>query len=114
MEGIVYRAPKRDKNGDPTDDDGNVIRGLPEVGTIHGIIMGGQSVTPNWSRQESADTTGLIGCPTSEPVKLRHGDRVVINGLKYSVVGQPQWDYPHDLTGTDFGYYWCRVEATVN
>ena len=116
MIGTVYRPSARNANGDPVDDDGNVIRvkdGLNLAGTINGIVMGGQSVAPSRGRQESSDTTGQIGCPNTESVKLRFGDRIVIDTVSYNVTSRPEWDYPSNLTGSSFGFYWCHVVATV-
>ena len=91
------------------DQDGNAY-----VGIISGIIMGGQSVQPIRGRlAETASTEGMIGYPSSEAITLRHGDRIDISGVRYSVVGQPQWDYPHHLTGTSFGYRWHKVDAVI-
>lgn len=117
MIGTVYRATRRNAHGDAVDGNGNVVRPSGNadvlVGTITGIIMGGQSVAPSRGRQESSDTTGQIGCPTTEAVHLQFGDRIDIAGVRYKVTSRAEWDYPSSLTGTDFGYAWFHVEATI-
>lgn len=101
--GEVYRAAK-DWRGDPKQ---NV-----HVGTIAGIIFGGRSARLNDGREESADTTGQIGCPR-DAVKVQPGDRIVIDGVVYTVVGPRMFDYPSNLTGEELGLYWVSVRAAV-
>ena len=118
MNGKVFRAPKRDRYGDPVDDDGNPIDmldefGLAYVGTIERVIIGGSSWNPRNTRGEVASTEGMIGCPR-DGIKLQHGDRIDIDNVRYSIVGQRQWDYPHSLTGSNFGHYWVKAEAVTN
>jgi hypothetical protein len=115
MIGQVYRVPSRDAHGDRVVD-GKVVHptdGVALVGSINGIIMGGQSVTPSRGRQESSDTTGQIGCPTTEVVHLQFGDRIDIGGVRYKVTSRAAWDYPSALTGSSFGYAWFDVESTI-
>ena len=117
LTGTVYRAPQRDRHGDPIDYWANPVDmadpdGWAYVGTISGVIIGGQSVSPSRGRQESSDTTGQIGCRRTGSVKLQFGGRIDIDGQRYKVVSRPEWDYPH-WTGTSFPLYWVRVEATV-
>jgi hypothetical protein len=117
VNGTVYRAATRNAHGDAVDGNGDVVRPVGNadvlVGTITGIIMGGQSVTPSRGRQESSDTTGQIGCPTTEPVTLQFGDRIDIRDVRYKVTSRPEWDYPNSLTGTLPTHYWVWVEATI-
>ena len=115
MIGTVFRAPSRNAHGDAVDGGGNVVRltdGVALVGSIT-IVMGGMSVTPSRGRQESSDTTGQIGCPTTEAVHLQFGDRIDIGGVRYKVTSRAEWDYPSSLTGTSFGYAWFDVESTI-
>ncbi|KAA0083273.1 hypothetical protein CIW52_12620 [Mycolicibacterium sp. P9-64] len=114
--GTVYRAPARNAHGDPVDTGGNVVRlddGAALVGTINGVILGGQAVASSRGRQESSDTSGQIGCPTTEAVHLQFGDRIDIRSVRYKVISRPAWDDPSALTGTEFGYAWFDVEATI-
>lgn len=116
--GLVFRAPLRDRHGDAIDEDGKPVDMLDEdgnafVGEIANIVMGGMSSSPSMSRQESADTRGMIGCPRRAAVKLQFGDRVEINNVRYRVISNPEWDYRHGLSGTDFGFYWVDVEGTI-
>lgn len=115
---LVFRAPLRDRHGDAIDADGNPVDMLDEegnafVGRISKIVMGGMSASPSRSREESSDTRGMIGCPRRAAVKLKFGDRVEINGVRYRVISKPEWDYRSSLTGTDFGYYWVDIEGTI-
>ena len=116
--GTVYRAPKRDRHGDPVDSDGSPVQpsgdGVAKVGTLEGLIFGGQSVRPLPGRGEVASSEGLIGAPRNAAVKLQHGDRLDVDGTRYQVIGPRRFYYPHSITGTDLGLYWVRVEATVN
>lgn len=117
--GLVFRAPLRDRHGDPIDEDGKPVDMLDDegnafVGEISRIVMGGLSASPKMAREESSDTRGMIGCPRKSKVKLQFGDRIDINGVRYRVISKPEWDYRHFLTGTDFGYYWVDVEGMVS
>jgi hypothetical protein len=116
--GDLYRSAKRDRHGDPVDDDGNPVDlldpdGLAFVGTIEDIVMGGLSSNSLNVRGEVASTDGMIGCPRAG-IKLQHGDRIDIDSVRYQVVGPRLWDYPSALTGTDFTRYWVRVDAVLN
>jgi hypothetical protein len=113
--GTVYRAAARNAHGDPVDTKGNVTRldGDNLVGTVTGLVMGGQSVVQSGGRQESSDTSGQIGVPTASTVRIQFGDRVDIDGVRYQVTSRPEWDHASSLTGTTFGHYWVRVTATI-
>ncbi|MBB5167208.1 hypothetical protein [Mycobacterium sp. AZCC_0083] len=114
--GVVYRAAKRNAHGDPVDDDGNVIRvGAEgtEVGTIHGIITGGLSASPSLQRQESSDTSGQIGIPNKQPIRVRFGDRILIDGTVFRVISKPLWIYANQRTGTKPEFTWVEVEGTA-
>ncbi|ATN93982.1 head-tail connector protein [Mycobacterium phage Kumao] len=115
--GTVYRAPKRDRHGDPVDENGNPVEltgdGLAKVGVVKGIILGGLSASPSMERRETSDTTGQIGIPRKRNPRVRFGDRIDINGVRYQVVSNPEWDYPHYMTGTDFGMYWVSVRGVI-
>jgi hypothetical protein len=116
---LVFRAPMRDRHGDPVDANGNPVNMLDEegnafVGEIKGIVMGGLSASPRMSaRGEASDTRGMIGCPLRASVKLKFGDRVEIDGVRYRVISNPEWGYSGTLTGTNFGSYWVDVEGFI-
>lgn len=111
----VHRTPARNDNGDPVDSSGNVIRpDATSIGTITGLIIGGQSVSPRRDRQEASDTSGQIGIPKANEIKVAFGDRLVIDGVTYKVTSRAEWDYVSDLSGYDFSHYWVHAEATVN
>lgn len=117
--GRVFRAPLRDRHGDPVDVDGNPVDMLDAdgnafVGEVKRIIIGGMSASPTMGREESSDTRGMIGVPRKQAVAIQFGDRVEIGDVRYRVVSNPEWDYAHDMTGTDFGYYWLSVEGMVS
>jgi hypothetical protein len=116
----VFRAPQRDAHGDPIDQDGNPVRlsgdGVAKVGTITGLIVGGQKVTHVRTRGDVASTEGLIGVPT-EAIRLQHGDILqTVDGLRYTVSGPALWGRPHSLTGSTVTarYTWWEATATVN
>lgn len=114
--GDVYRAPLRNENGDPVDDDGNVVRstnsGL-KVGTLTGITLGGLSASPSLARQDSSNTSGQIGIDNRNTFKVQLNDRILINGDWYKVVSPPRWDYPNSLSTTKPKCHWVQVEATT-
>jgi hypothetical protein len=117
--GTVYRAPKRDAHGDPMDESGNPVRlsgdGTTKVGTLSGLILGGQSVAAVGTRSDVASTEGLIGVPTAAAIRLQHGDVVALeDGTRYRITGPQLWGRPHSLTGTPARYAWWQATATVN
>ena len=117
LTGKVFRAPLRDRHGDPVDADGNPVSmvdvdGLAFVGEIKEIVMGGMTASPTMQRQETSDSAGMIGCPVKSVVKLAMGDRIDIGGTRYQVASKPHWDYRQTLTGTRFPYYWVDVRGT--
>lgn len=119
MRVTVYRAPKRDTNGDPVDDFGNVIR-IGSTGTLVGTldaIIGGQSIATVNTRADVASTEGQIGVPTDTAIALEHGDTVVTeDGTRYRVNGPGFWGRPHSLTGSPetARYRWHHVTALHN
>lgn len=115
--GEVYRATHgRDRNGDPIDADGNVIRleadGTNHIGTVKGIVMGGMSAQPSASRQESFDTSGQCGIPYGNTIVVQFGDRILIDGIKYKVGSTPQWAYPNSMSTTKPKNRWYNLEGT--
>lgn len=119
--GDVFRAPKRDRHGDPINLDGTPLDMLDEdgnafVGTITDIVMGGISATKTLSRQESSNTSSMIGCPADQ-LRLKLGDRIVIDGDRYEV-GATEWDHENSITGnavcgTGPARYWVRIGGRV-
>lgn len=112
----VFRAPERDRHGDPVDAQGNPVDMLDDegnafVGFVSRVVLGGLSASPSMKGQESGSSRGMIGLPKKASVRVTFGDRVEINGVRYQVISRPEWDYRHGLTGTDFGYYWVDVEG---
>jgi hypothetical protein len=128
--GTVYRTTRVDRNGDPVDENGNVIAGAPLLGTISGLIIGDLAVMSLRAlgsgstggvvdRADAGSVQGLIGAPRNASILLQHGDRLVIQnstqtvGFIYGIYGPRLYDYPNPLGGMDFGYYWVRAEALV-
>jgi hypothetical protein len=121
--GDVFRAPKRDRHGDPVESDGVTpvdltAHGDAFLGTLTNIIMGGQSASPSMGRQESSDTTGTIGCRRDFTPKLKLGDRIIIDGVEYQC-GPTEWDNDHSFTDSTVagtlggGIYWVKVSARI-
>lgn len=117
----VYRAPKRDAHGDPVDLDGNPVRlsgdGVAKIGTITGLILGGQSVADVNTRGSVASTEGQVGVPTAAAITLEHDDIVETeDGTRFKVNGPALWGRPHSLTGSaeTARYRWHEVSALYN
>jgi len=118
--GLLYRpfaATKVNRNGDPIDANGNVIR--PEspgtyIGTLQGILIGGPSASPSLARGDNADTSGKFGIPTGNPYKVQYNDRIVIDDVTWKVTDRPDWNYPNSMSGTPPAYAWVSVEATTD
>ncbi|MGV0680438.1 hypothetical protein ABQE62_29950 [Mycolicibacterium fortuitum] len=108
LTGDVTRAAGHDRHGD------NIA---PEkIGTVTGLIMGGQSTGMTDKRGSVVSTEGQLGVPTNSPITLRHDDTVVIEGVAYKVRGVPLWGRPHSLTGSTSTarYRWYEIAALVN
>jgi hypothetical protein len=116
--GVVYRAPRRNEHGDPVDADGNPVRlsgdGVARVGTINGLVPGGDTVTTVATRGDVVSTAGLIGAPVDSPTLLRHGDILEIDGTRYAITGLRMWGHANSLTGTVPTHYWIKATATIN
>ena len=132
VQALVYRPSEvaYDRNGDPIDADGNVVR--PEspndfLGTLDVVLsdMQAEPIEPRLTgsgggsvdRAEAADVSGRVGAPRNAAILLRHGDRLVITdsegySLTYQVVGLRLFDYPNSLTGWNRKRYWMSVLAT--
>lgn len=116
--GELFRPSAYGKNshGDPVDADGKIVRPTDlgiKVGDIKGILIGGLSASPSMSRQESSNTTGQLGIPNRQPLKVGFGDRLKIDGVTYKVTSPRRWDYPQSMSGTQPVYHWVSVEGTI-
>lgn len=116
--GKVFRAPKRDRHGDPVDLDGNPVDmnsdGQAFVGVVRGVVMGGLSASPSLRQGEASDTSGQIGIPNENPFKVRFGDRILIDSVSYKVTSRPRWDYAQSMSGTRPQMHWVSVEARTD
>lgn len=123
--GLLYRPfasasgqRRYDRNGDPIDSDGNVVRATSPgtfIGELRGILMGGPSASANMrERGEDADTTGKFGIPLANQTPVKFNDRIVIGEETYKVTSRPDWAYPNSITGTKPTYAWVSVEATTS
>lgn len=119
--GDLFRAPSRNRHGDPVDDSGNPVvitdrDGLAFLGTMVNILQGSTSASRVNDRQESADGGGQMGFlkkgkltdGTPAP-KVQFGDRIVIGGQKFEVTSDPNWDSPHSMTGSVFPRYFVNT-----
>lgn len=116
MTATLYRAPRRDEHGDPINDAGEVIHVGSDgtlVGEINGIVMGGPSWRPINDRGDIVDTTGMVGVPVTEQHQPRHGDQLVIDGVKFFIQGPPQW-MTRGLVATPPRFHWWTVTARAN
>lgn len=117
--GVIYREPQRDRNGDPVDDDGNVVRpGQYSPGTITGIITGGLSASVSMQRQESSDTSGQIGIPNAKRhnpsgIKVKFGDRIALENIVFRVTSTPRWTEVSTLGSAQPEYTWVEVEGVI-
>jgi hypothetical protein len=121
VNGTVFRAPKRNRNGDPVDQDGDPVRlsgdGVAKVGVITGLIIGSANVGGVATRGDVASTEGLVGAPTTAAIRLQHGDIVQTeDGVRYKLSGPQLWGRPHSLTGSTetARYAWWQATSTVN
>ncbi|WP_197381264.1 hypothetical protein [Mycolicibacterium mengxianglii] len=115
--GILYRPGERkNAHGDAVDADGNVVRvgSASEVGPVHGLVIGGPNWQPTSARGDVVDTSGLVGVPVSELVQPRHGDLLVVDGVRYAIKGPPQWSHTSVLTGSRRRYRWWLISAASN
>jgi hypothetical protein len=115
--GRLYRAARRDANGDPIDDDGKVVRveDAGYVGEVYGLLMGGPSASPSLGRQTTSDTTGMVGVPNHKrnPV-VKFDDTLVVDGVRYKIISRATWNYSQSMSTTRPAYSWFRVNATID
>ncbi|MBI3217595.1 MAG: hypothetical protein HYZ38_27605 [Mycobacterium sp.] len=82
------------------------------LGEVTGVILGGVSARSLRGFPGLVETSGQAAFPKDAPITVQPGDRVVISGVAYAVVGPVEWAEPSALTGYDFGYYWLTLEST--
>ncbi|OQW34506.1 MAG: hypothetical protein A4E20_10830 [Nitrospira sp. SG-bin2] len=133
MIGKVFRAindtvgAKRDRHGDPVDDDGIPVGitdedGAAYIGTIDDIWI--SDVTPGAptvatqstlgapSRQETSDSNVSFCCP-KDGIVLKYGDRVVVGNMKFEIKTNANWNDVNPLTGTDFGRFYVQAVGRI-
>lgn len=104
----LYRSSGQDRHGDPVD--------MTFLGTITNVLVGSISSSRVNDREDSADGNGQIGflkkgklTDGSPAPKVGFGDRIVVQGQKFDVQCDPNWDTVHSMTGTTFPRYWVDV-----
>jgi hypothetical protein len=135
---LVYRPDESaiDRNGDPIDSDGNVIRPTSPgtyVGILARVVLADPEVQ-SLSRGVDTDTASgnaqargavasvdaLIGAPVDAPITLQHSDIVLTDqGVSYALFGPRTYGRPNVITGQPVringsSYYWLRATALVN
>jgi hypothetical protein len=136
----VYRpdlSPGRvDRNGDPVDADGNVIRQESPgdyIGTLSGVVLADPAVE-SLARGIDTDTAGgnpqargavasvdaLVGAPVGASITLQHGDFILSEDqtVTFSIFGPRSYGRPNTITGqpvkvAGVQYYWLRATAVV-
>lgn len=138
MKVFVYRpdASTLDRNGDPIDADGNVIRQTSPgtyVGELAGVVLADPDVqslsrgvdtnTASGNAQARgavASVDALVGAPVGASITLRHGDILVTEqGVSYMLWGPHTYGRANVITGrlvtvNGHAYYWLRATALVN
>lgn len=136
----VYRPDMLavDRNGDPVDADGNIVRQTSpgtHIGTLAGVVLADPAVqsldtgvdtntaagNPQ-ARGQAADVQALIGAPMDAPIVLQHNDLIVTaadQGVTYALFGPRTYGRPNVITGqpvkvNGVSYYWLRATAVVN
>lgn len=117
MNGVLYRPAKVDRNGDPVDADGNVVRVGADgtlVGAVIRLILGAASTGDAGVRGTTFNTDGLIGFPTNGLLPKPGDTLVTSDGVKYRI-GVGQWGRVHSLTGSasTARYRWHEATALV-
>lgn len=111
--GRVYRAPQRNRHGDPVDSDGNVVEMLDDgtclVGEVKGLVMGWLSPSQQDDRAESSSGKTTIGVPNENTIHVQYGDRLLVDGVRYQVVSNGRWNYANSMTTTRPEYHWVDV-----
>lgn len=97
----VLRRATRDRTGDG---------GFTEHATIGGCAFAWDSVDEDMNRRETAEVWARVHVPKSADIIA--SDRIErANGDQYMVVGKPQWDNVHPMTGWDSGYKEIRLKG---
>lgn len=101
---VTFTRTTKDLRGNPT--------GTPTVFTVDNCVFWWDQVTEDWQRRQTATVLGNLGIPRGSDV--RHGDIATLaNGQKFSTIGAPQWDQDSPLSGHQFGYMVCKLEAVT-
>ena len=135
---LVYRPDVLmvDRNGDPVDAEGQVVRQTSPgtyLGTLTGAVIGDPEIqslergvdtqtaggNPQ-SRADVASVDALIGAPVGAAITLQHGDIIVTDqAVSYAIWGPRTYGRPNAITGQPVringtSYYWLRATAVVN
>jgi hypothetical protein len=138
MNVLVYRPDLStlDRNGDPVDADGNVIRQTSPgtyLGTLAGVVLADPAVqslsrgvdtntasgNPQ-ARGDVASVDALVGAPVGASITLQHGDILITDqGVSYALWGPRTYGRPNVITGSyvtvnGAAYYWLRATAVMN
>ncbi len=129
---LVYRPSlvTIDRNGDPIDADGNVIRDTsPQtyLGEIDVLIF--DPTVSDTSRGTDTNTAGgnpqsrggpysqvdlQIGVPQDGAIKPLHGDILVTDyGAQIQIYGPRLYTGANPLRGDTFPYYWLHARAVI-
>lgn len=113
----VYRPVARNDDGDPIDQDGNVIRDdETPLGTID-VIIGGDSGSTRSVSQDSSlrgdvvNTSGMVGYPIASGITLQPNDILTVGGQRLKVIGPSLWPDTHSLSGRPLRYRWVTYVA---
>ncbi|MBF6368423.1 hypothetical protein IU469_22255 [Nocardia puris] len=63
--------------------------------------------------RDQASLTGTLAVPKGSDVRSTDHVRRVSTGQRYQVLGPPQWDGVHPMTGWDPGYVTVTIKAVV-
>lgn len=91
----------RDRVGDMQIDDHH---------TIESCVFWWESVTENDDRRDTSTVYGYLAVPRSADLLASDHARSPDNAL-FSVVGKPQWDRNHPMTGWNPGYKVARLKG---
>lgn len=100
-ETVTVLRRERDRVGDGQIDDHH---------TIEHCVFWWESVTENDDRRDTSTVYGNLAVPRASDLlasdKVRREDNTV-----FSVVGKPQWDQNHPMTGWNPGYKIARLKG---
>lgn len=98
---VTVRRGTRDRTGDQV---------LTDHHTIDSAVFWPESISGDDDRRDTSTVYGQLAVPRAEDLLASDHVRLA-DGTVWALVGAPQWDHVHPMTGWNPGYKVARVKG---